>query len=181
MARDGKQYELTNHVCRKCGGRVGRYLGSVVTGGGNPLWVCIDCEDASAGMFPSVVCWCGYQHPRGGNGQGAQTYGCFPRTVIQSQPWMQDAFAQNGYFPDGRWQVGVVALASLPAIEARWNAAHPEGRDPLIQPLEEALKVLKEVEDTEKGMNYKDARNKVLHAGVYLRRVLRDLQLREVK
>ncbi len=58
-----KRYELIDHICKICAGRIAVQVSpSVVTGGGWPVYFCTSCEAECSGSGPDVLCWCGEQY-----------------------------------------------------------------------------------------------------------------------
>lgn len=99
-----KTWELTDHVCRVCGGRILLCVsGQGPTGGGNPIWRCADCGVACASIGPASICWCGFTH----RGQDQSVYCCCPFSVLEQHPEMLKEFRSCGCDP-GRTEIGIV-------------------------------------------------------------------------
>lgn len=96
-------YELTDHVCRGCGGRVLKCVsGGGPTGGGNPIYRCADCGKAAAAMGPDAICWCGMQF----RGQHATAYRCVAHAAAKDNPKLEAALRACGC-ESGRGEVGI--------------------------------------------------------------------------
>jgi len=114
--RDKQTWELEDHLCKACGGRILRCVtGAGMTPGGNPVFKCADCGRATSGMSPDVLCWCGFSH-RGNHNSTA--YVCQPFTVLKDRPELEQAFRACGCDPS-RGEVGIMLKRDL-----RSNATH---------------------------------------------------------
>lgn len=106
-------WELSDHLCKWCGGRVLRCVGGApISGGGNPTWKCADCGKSAAAMGPDVLCWCGYSHKHNHN---ATAYVCQPFSVLAEKPALLDAFKACGCDPARGGEVGIM-------LERDWRA-----------------------------------------------------------
>ena len=108
VARDHRRFMLIDHLCRNCGGRMLTMTsGGGPTGGGNPIFICADCEQGSAAMGPEVQCWCGF-HFKGQDHMQGQ-YQCVPFSILKEYPQLREAFMSCGTDPDSkRARIGVV-------------------------------------------------------------------------
>lgn len=84
-----KRFILTNHICRNCGGRILQQTNSGPTGGGNPIYMCADCEQTSCGISPNGICWCGFKM----RGQSIEPYMCLPFSGNEN---LKEEFAKCG-------------------------------------------------------------------------------------
>lgn len=109
-------WKLTNHLCRKCSGRVLVNVGGGPTGGGNPMWMCADCEAASAQPDSSCICWCGATN-RGGRPMG---FVC----VRVDDVLLTETFAKYGIDAD-RGVVTVIAEADLREAQRKGRGDQP--------------------------------------------------------
>ena len=104
-------WELLDHMCRHCGGRVVKQVtGGTPSGGGNPLYMCSLCGEGSCAMGPDVVCWCGSAF-RGGE-PGA--FHCVATKAAETDPDLATALANCGTSPyrnKYQLQVGIVGTA----------------------------------------------------------------------
>jgi hypothetical protein len=98
-----KRVELVDHLCKKCGGRIARLLHHGPTGGGNPVWMCCDCEASIAGLGPDDLCWCGFRH-KNNNIDG---YMCLSFKILKKYPNMKRHFIACGSDPN-RGTVGIM-------------------------------------------------------------------------
>lgn len=86
-----KHYELTDHLCRKCG--QGRILKTVysepktVTLGGNPIYLCSMCEAQCCSMMTYPLCWCGVQFDRGGIMYDTMCAKSEPSEALKKEGW----------------------------------------------------------------------------------------------
>lgn len=111
------RWVLTDHACRNCGGRVMQSASNVVTGGGNPLYQCADCEQGGAGTGPSVICWCGYNQR--GN-WGDYPYTCVHMDEAKKSRALYYALTANGFNPDSqKTRVGCVSVDSVRRYQER--------------------------------------------------------------
>jgi hypothetical protein len=79
MSDQPARFELTNHVCRRCFGRVlARPLPD-----GSCLFLCAECELEAIGQTPAVMCACGMRG-RGEKGAGGLDMGL--RCVANPKP-----------------------------------------------------------------------------------------------
>lgn len=106
-------YRAVPHVCRKCGGRVGRAVsGQGPSPGGNPLWRCFNCGEAQTGIEPHCICWCGLKF----RGEVVSKYECVPTSLIQMDPRLRDLLSQCGVTEKSGQEVGVVLRDSFRAL-----------------------------------------------------------------
>lgn len=98
-------YEITDHLCRRCGGRVLQQVGGGPSGGGNPAFRCADCGARATGMGPECVCWCGYTHM----GYAEQPYMCL---AYDGNDHLDVAFSKNG-FRMHHGEVGAIPTADF--------------------------------------------------------------------
>lgn len=95
-------FSVTNHLCRNCGGRVLRLLGSYASGGGNPVFRCADCGKGGSGMSEECICWCGFTY----RGQTDKAYICLP---FKGNEHLRNEFAKTGCRMDsGKAEVGII-------------------------------------------------------------------------
>ena len=116
------KFELVDHLCRFCSGRLAMYLGSAVTGGGNPIWICASCETQGAAMGPDHICWCGQDFH--GKIKGHQ-YRCY-RIPDKATALLEEinALGAMGFGFDWKTTViGVVSFADYNKITAAKVAA----------------------------------------------------------
>jgi hypothetical protein len=100
-------WSLEDHLCRGCGGRILRCVkGQGMTPGGNPLFKCADCGNATASMGPSALCWCGFSHRQN---HGDHGYICLPFSILAERPWLEDGFRACGCDPK-RGEVGIMLV-----------------------------------------------------------------------
>lgn len=96
-------FSITDHMCRKCGGRVLQIAsGGRPSGGGNPLFRCADCGNSSCGMSPKVICWCGFKY----KGQNIEPYQCTP---FEGNEHLHIEMAKCGCIP-GNHEIGVIRI-----------------------------------------------------------------------
>lgn len=108
--RDKRTWELEDHLCKACGGRILRCVtGAGITPGGNPVFKCADCGRATSGMNPGMLCWCGFSH-RGNHNSTA--YVCQPFSVLKDRPELEQAFRACGCDPS-RGEVGIMLERDL--------------------------------------------------------------------
>ena len=103
-------WTILDHLCKSCGGRILQSAsGAGPTPGGNPVFKCADCGQATSGTGPEVLCWCGFshrgQHPLNG-------YRCLPFSILQEKPELKDAFLACGRDPR-RGEVGIILKGDL--------------------------------------------------------------------
>ena len=109
--KEEKTWALTDHLCKKCGGRVLRCVtGGGVTGGGDPIWKCADCGKSAAAMGPDGLCWCGLAHKH-----NATAYICQPFSILDSRPELLAAFLACGCDPKRGGEVGIMLQRDLMA------------------------------------------------------------------
>lgn len=110
---------LEDHVCRHCGGRILRCATNQgMTPGGNPLYTCADCGATTSSMGPRGLCWCGYSH----RGQQDGSYMCLPFSILETKPYLRNAFAACGSNPDRGAQVGILTVDSYRRAEEQAQA-----------------------------------------------------------
>lgn len=97
------KYEITDHLCRNCGGRILRCLDTGMSPGGNPMFRCADCGESSYGHGPDCVCWCGFNH----RNQTMTAYRCLPFSILKEYPDLLKCFLACGCDPE-RNEVGIV-------------------------------------------------------------------------
>ena len=110
MKDKSKNWQLTDHICRECQGRILVASGGA-TGGGGPLWMCADCERAGAAMSPDHLCGCGMYFKNSEPGK----WMCLRFPDFRSdQAWLVDVFAHCGYdvlSVNRRGVIGIVNIA----------------------------------------------------------------------
>lgn len=107
-------WELTDHLCKGCGGRVLRCVsGGGATPGGNPIWKCADCGKSTSASGPEVLCWCGFGHR---HNKGTTAYVCQPFTVLKERPELLGAFLACGCDPKRGGEVGIMLERDLYAM-----------------------------------------------------------------
>lgn len=118
MSERQRRYELTDHLCVNCGGRILQDVTpGIATGGGNPLFRCADCGHSGSGTGPQALCWCGFQ-PRGQLGV-PPAYTCLPLSAAKENPRLVHAFLSCGCNPDSKKaEVGIVTWDALRRAEA---------------------------------------------------------------
>jgi len=80
------------------------------TGGGNPLWMCADCERGGAAMDSSHLCGCGmhFKHAEPG------AFMCLRLPDdIPENAWVIDVFAHCGYDARAQNRKGVVGIVNV--------------------------------------------------------------------
>lgn len=114
-------YELTDHACRTCGGRILLQVTQIgVTGGGNPFYECADCGKRVCDMMPDSICWCGFSQRRQ---YASGDFVCMRTDAAKEQPWVKDAFAHCGVDVDSGAQIAMVSREMLKVCEQRyWDA-----------------------------------------------------------
>ena len=106
-----KTWELEDHLCKVCGGRILRCAsGAGPSPGGNPLYRCADCGVATTSMGPGALCWCGFGHRMQNDG----AYSCVPFSILRDRPDLLSAFRSCGCEP-GRSEVGIMLSKDLHA------------------------------------------------------------------
>ena len=101
---------LEYHLCKKCGGRILRCVtGNGVTPGGNPVFMCADCQTAMVDMGPECLCWCGFSHRR----QDLNGYRCVPYSILEDRPELEKAFRACGCDPERGGGVGIMLERDL--------------------------------------------------------------------
>jgi len=106
METDKRTWAMTDHLCSRCGGRILVCVtGRGPSPGGNPLFMCADCEAAAWGMGPDVLCWCGQKY-RNGDSMG-MTCVRTDDDRLSGFPW-----GQYGIRP-GRLKLAVLPRAHL--------------------------------------------------------------------
>ena len=99
-------WAITDHVCRKCGGRVLCCVhGNGMTPGSNRIHRCADC--GASGYSAGDVCWCGFTH----RGQNLTPYRCVPWSATKERPELIRALKACG-FDESRQEVGIVLVKS---------------------------------------------------------------------
>lgn len=105
-----RTWEIENHLCRSCGGRILRCVtGNGMTPGGNPIYKCADCGKSAASLGPDALCWCGFSHR---NQQPHMAYRCLPFSILEEHPQLREAFLACGCDPS-RGEVGIVLESDL--------------------------------------------------------------------
>lgn len=104
-----KEFKITDHVCGECHGRILKCSNPGMSPGGDPLWVCADCEEATYVINPSKICACGSVM----RGQNEPVYECRPITF--DIPKEANIFAMMGYPYNGKQKVGFVLRSLLSA------------------------------------------------------------------
>ncbi len=104
-----RTFVLTDHICRECqGGRVLKRTGSYVTGGGNPIFTCADCEATTSGMGPDGICWCGMKMR---NQHDSPAYRCLPFSAVEKNPHLLRELQKCGCDPAAsKARVGIVTV-----------------------------------------------------------------------
>lgn len=103
-------WALEDHLCKKCGGRILRCVsGGGVTGGGNPIFRCADCDAGMSAMGPEALCWCGFTHRR----QEENPYRCVPYSILKEYPKLIRAFRACGCDPERGGDVGIMLTRDL--------------------------------------------------------------------
>lgn len=91
-----RTWVVENHLCKACGGRILRCVsGAGPTGGGNPIFMCADCERSISDMGPDALCWCGFSH----RNQNLNGYQCVPYSILKERPELLNAFRACGCDP----------------------------------------------------------------------------------
>lgn len=104
-------YALEDHMCKRCGGRILRRVGgpSIITPGGNPLYVCSDCGASVCDMSCYELCWCGFNHKN----QTLNPYQCVPFSALETNPELREQFLACGCNPDAKTsQIGIIMINS---------------------------------------------------------------------
>jgi len=111
--RPGMQdtWEIIDHLCRRCGGRVLKCTNTGMSPGGNPLYRCADCGSSGTHISPDVICWCGMSH----RGQHQDTpYICIPFKDAENNPALMDELLRSGCDPKrGTSEVGVIPRRTI--------------------------------------------------------------------
>jgi len=99
-------WTLEDHLCRFCGGRILKKASSSgMTPGGNPIFICADCERLTCGITCEELCWCGFKQ----KSQSLTPYLCLSFRVLKKIPKLLSAFRNCGYDPErGLSKVGIV-------------------------------------------------------------------------
>lgn len=121
MPADRRTYTLLDHLCRACGGRVLQVAtGGGATGGGNPIFMCADCEASSSAMSPDCICWCGYAHR--GQPHRVTAFRCVAFSATADWPELREQMALCGSVDDTRAKVGIVTESGLGIARDRRKA-----------------------------------------------------------
>ena len=105
-----KLWQIEDHLCKKCGGRILRCVsGNGITGGGNPIFRCADCGVSTSAMGPQALCWCGFEHRR----QNQTAYRCVPYSILEDRPELLRAFRACGCDPEKGGDVGIMLERDL--------------------------------------------------------------------
>ena len=108
-------WALTDHLCKKCGGRILRCVSEYgITAGGNPLWKCASCGKSIAEMGPESLCWCGFTHK---HNYDTPPYVCQPFAILNTRPELLEAFRACGCDPTCGGEIGVM-------LERDFNNGH---------------------------------------------------------
>ena len=99
-------WTLENHLCRFCGGRILKKASETgMTPGGNPIFMCSDCERLTCGMSCEELCWCGFSQ----KAQNINPYLCLSFDLLESTPKLISAFKNCGCDPErATSKVGIV-------------------------------------------------------------------------
>jgi hypothetical protein len=105
LSKQKRTWELTDHVCIKCGGRILKCVtGNGMSPGGNPLYKCSCCSAATWGLGqPEELCWCGMHF----KGQTENPYICLPFSILKEHPELESIFQSCGCDPKSGMDVGV--------------------------------------------------------------------------
>jgi hypothetical protein len=99
---------LLDHICKDCGGRIMQVVGHGPTPGGNPVYLCTLCGRSKITGFGDL-CWCDFSHR---SGHWASAYMCLPFSILETKPWLREAFTRAGSMPEsGRSVIGVMLVA----------------------------------------------------------------------
>lgn len=116
LEREGNErpcYQLVDHVCMHCGGRIlRRVTSSGPSPGGNPWYQCADCGRGGWEMGTHHLCWCGFEH-RGGTSGG---YRCVAYESADAATL--EALDASGCRRD-RGEIGVVSTTVLRDAQRR--------------------------------------------------------------
>ena len=103
-------WALTDHACRKCGGRVLRSVtGAGMTPGGNSIHRCADCGAQTWRMGPNDICWCGFSH----KGSRDNPYRCIPVSMAANNPEIETALSRCGINAPYQNEIGIVLYEDL--------------------------------------------------------------------
>ena len=103
-------WEITDHICRKCGGRILRSVsGAGVTPGGNSIHRCADCGASTTRMGPGDVCWCDFKM----RGQTYPAYRCVSVSWADGDDHRMDLLRRSGYCDSDSRQVVPVLRKDL--------------------------------------------------------------------
>lgn len=109
MTKKVPQFQLTDHLCRFCGGRILEEMNHGPTGGGKPVWRCADCGARNSALTPAILCWCGAEW-RNGDSMNMQ---CVAIADAHDDPLLVEALAQCGCGSAGyKYEVGVINTLS---------------------------------------------------------------------
>lgn len=100
-----RTWTIVDHLCQRCGGRILKCAtGTGMTPGGNPLWRCADCKEATTGMTPDKICWCGMKQKF----QSFPAYRCLPYSILETEPGLLNNFLSCGCDPKTGGEVGII-------------------------------------------------------------------------
>lgn len=110
MVSNNMTWRLLDHLCKSCGGRLLQCAsGQGPSPGGNPLFKCADCGNATTSLGPEALCWCGFSHRL--QSTSSTAYKCVPFSLIKDRPEFAqkliNAFRSCGCEP-GRGEVGIM-------------------------------------------------------------------------
>lgn len=133
-----QKWVLIDHLCRDCGGRILLCVeGNGMTPGGNQIRRCADCGKSGTQVSGAdAICWCGTHH----RGSNVTPYKCLPFSILESQPWLEEAFRACGCDP-ARGDVGIVLEADIGRLRNNktLKPTRAEEADQLVKPLREWL------------------------------------------
>lgn len=105
------RFTLTDHICKKCSGRILQQTNHGPTGGGNPIFRCADCGISECNIAPSEICWCSFMVSKTRDRNSQQAFMCMPIRAIERNPNLEKCFRECGIDPDPKKEgdrVGIV-------------------------------------------------------------------------
>ncbi len=98
-------WEIIDHLCRHCGGRVLRCVsGAGMSPGGNPLFKCACCGVSGYSASPDYLCWCGHCQKH----NNTYPFMCVPFSKIDENPELLKEFLKCGCDPKNGGEVGII-------------------------------------------------------------------------
>lgn len=113
-------YNLTDHACNKCGGRILREKAAGLGISGYDYYVCSCCGLGGSGMITPPTCYCNMKW----RGSDVSNYRCVNVKELSKAPWLKDACAHSGYDIDSGQTIGLVCRNAEKTAEDSWHQAH---------------------------------------------------------